>query len=38
MDSFMSLSWGSPIGLGIFLAGVGIFFWGLAKTGWTRDK
>ena len=22
-------SWGSPVGIGLFLAGVGIFFWGL---------
>ena len=21
--------WGSPVGLGIFLAGAGVFFWGL---------
>jgi hypothetical protein len=22
-------SWGSPVGIGIFLASIGIFFWGL---------
>jgi hypothetical protein len=22
-------SWGSPVGIAIFLAGLGIFFWGL---------
>jgi hypothetical protein len=38
MDSLMSLSWSSPIGLGVFLAGAGVFFWGLAKTGWLGDK
>jgi len=38
MDSFMALSWGSPIGIGFLLAGLGIFFWGLAKTGWTGEK
>ena len=38
MHSFMSLSWGSPIGLGIFLAGVGVFFWGFARMGWHRHK
>ena len=27
----MALSWGSPVGLGVWLAGVGIFFWGLSK-------
>ena len=25
------LGWGSPIGIGIFLSGLGILFWGLAK-------
>lgn len=25
----MSLDWGSPIALGVFLAGMGVFFWGL---------
>jgi hypothetical protein len=24
----MDLSWGSPVGLGILLAGLGIFLWG----------
>jgi len=36
MNFFMSLGWGSPIGIGILLAGLGVFFWGLAKTGWIR--
>lgn len=22
-------SWGSPVGVGIFVAGMGVFFWGL---------
>lgn len=38
MGSIMTLSWASPIGLGIFLIGVGVFLWGLAKTGWLGDK
>ena len=38
MDAIATLGWGSPIGLGIVLAGLGIFFWGLSKTGWTRDE
>jgi hypothetical protein len=25
----MYLGWASPVGLGILLAGVGVFFWGL---------
>jgi hypothetical protein len=28
----MDLGWGSPVGLGILLAGLGIFFWGLEGT------
>ena len=35
MDSwllhFLTMSWGGPIGLGIFLAGLGVFFWGSAQ-------
>ena len=38
MDWFMVLSWGSPVGIAVLLAGLGIFFWGLSKTGWTRDE
>jgi hypothetical protein len=38
MDSIMTMGWGSPIGLGILLAGLGVFFWGLGKTGWIREK
>lgn len=22
-------SWGSPVGIGVFLVGLGVFFWGL---------
>lgn len=25
------LSWGSPVGIAIFMAGLGVFFWGLTK-------
>ena len=25
------LSWGSPIGIGILMAGIGVFFWGLKQ-------
>ncbi|MEJ2421205.1 MAG: hypothetical protein P8018_05675 [Acidobacteriota bacterium] len=38
MHSIVFLSWGSPVGLGIFLAGVGVFFWGITKTGWLGDN
>jgi len=38
MDTFIYLSWGSPIGLGVFLAGFGVFLWGLTKTGWISDS
>jgi hypothetical protein len=36
MDLWLSLFWGSPIGLGVFLAGLGVLFIGIAairKTG-----
>jgi len=29
MEVIELASWGSPVGLGIFLAGAGVFFWGL---------
>ena len=35
---FLAVSWGSPIGIGFVLAGLGIFFWGFSKTGWTRAQ
>jgi hypothetical protein len=38
MESFMAVSWGSPIGIGLLLMGLGVFFWGLSKAGWTQDK
>lgn len=28
---FLILSWAGPIGLGAFLAGLGVYYWGLAK-------
>ena len=30
-DLFLVLGWGSPIGIGIFLALLGVFIWLLAK-------
>ena len=38
MESFMAIGWASPIGIGILLAGLGVFFLGLSKTGWIQDK
>jgi hypothetical protein len=37
MESYLAVSWGSPIGIGFLLLGLGVFFWGLSKTGWTKD-
>jgi hypothetical protein len=28
---FLSLFWCGPIGLGVFLAGLGVYYWGRAK-------
>jgi hypothetical protein len=30
---FLILFWCGPIGLGIFLAGLGVFYWGKAQAG-----
>lgn len=31
MDLWISLFWGSPIGLGIFFIGLGVLFMGIAQ-------
>jgi len=31
MDLWLSLYWGSPIGLGMFFIGLGVLFMGIAK-------
>jgi hypothetical protein len=31
MDLWLSLYWGSPIGLGIFFVGLGVLFMGIEK-------
>jgi hypothetical protein len=31
MDLWLSLYWGSPIGLGVFFLGLGILFMGIAQ-------
>lgn len=28
---FLAITWAGPIGLGILLAGLGVFFWGQAQ-------
>ena len=35
MDLWLALFWTGPIGLGIFLAGLGVLFWGISKV---QDK
>jgi hypothetical protein len=33
------IGWGSPVGLGFFLAGLGVFFWGIYNLSRSdRDK
>jgi hypothetical protein len=32
MDLWLSLFWTGPIGIGIFLAGLGVLFWGIGQT------
>lgn len=31
MDIWVALFWTGPIGIGIFLAGLGVLFWGISK-------
>ena len=31
MDWFLVLGWGSPIGIAIFLMGLGVLFWGISR-------
>jgi hypothetical protein len=31
MDIGLALFWTGPVGIGVFLAGLGILFWGLSK-------
>jgi hypothetical protein len=31
MDLWLSLFWTGPIGIGVFLMGLGILFWGASK-------
>jgi hypothetical protein len=31
MDLWLALFWTGPIGIGIFLAGLGVLFWGIAQ-------
>ncbi len=31
MDIWLALFWTGPIGIGVFLAGLGVLFWGISK-------
>jgi hypothetical protein len=31
MDLWLALFWTGPIGIGVFVAGLGVLFWGIAK-------
>lgn len=31
MDIWLALFWTGPIGIGIFLAGLGVLFWGISR-------
>ena len=33
---FIILFWTGPIGIGAFLAGLGVLFWGIAQMGWVE--
>ncbi len=38
MDLWLALFWTGPIGLGIFLMGLGVLFWGIAQARKTEQK
>jgi len=38
MDLWLVLFWTGPIGIGIFLAGLGVLFWGIAQTRGSEKK
>lgn len=38
MDLWLSLYWGSPIGLGMFFVGLGVLFMGIAKLSQAKQK
>lgn len=31
MDIWLALYWTGPIGIGVFLMGLGVLFWGISK-------
>ena len=31
MDLWLALYWTGPIGIGVFLAGLGVLFWGIGQ-------
>lgn len=37
MDTWLALFWTGPIGIGAFLAGLGILFWGISKMGKKKE-
>jgi hypothetical protein len=38
MDLWLVLFWTGPIGIGIFLAGLGVLFWGISKAQQTKKE
>lgn len=38
MDMWLVLYWGGPIGLGVFFAGLGVLFMGIARASEMRKK
>jgi hypothetical protein len=35
---FLTVTWGGPIGLGIMMAGLGVFYWGQAQKAKAEQK
>jgi hypothetical protein len=38
MDLWIALFWTGPIGIGVFLAGLGVLFWGIAQVRKVENK
>jgi hypothetical protein len=38
MDLWLSLFWTGPIGMGVFLAGLGILLWGISRVSPPKEK
>jgi len=38
MDLWLAITWGSPIGLGVFFVGLGVLIWAVSHAGFFKSK